>query len=322
MNLKKIVGIAVLSAFSIGTVQARDFSFADVYAQDTPTVMTARKIGDLISQKSSGKYAVKVFGNGALGSEKETLEQVKIGALDMVRANTSSFHNTIPETVLPSLPFLFRDISHFRKAMAGPAGNKIMASFEKSGFVALALWETGARSISAKKPLRTPADIKGLKLPAETSALWTSLAQALGINPTVINAAEVYPALKSGMIDAAENNYFSYETHKHYEVAPIYSETQHMISPEVLLFSKKIWDTLTPDEQKTIRDAAREASPYYVDLLTKKEAAAKEVAKKGGATFIDDVNKPEFVTAAKPVWDKFSPTPELKALVQSIVNTK
>jgi len=105
--------------------------------------MTARKIGDLISQKSSGKYTVKVFGNGALGSKKEALEQVKIGALVMVRAHMSVFHNTIPETVLPSLPFLFRDISHFRKAMAGPAGNKIIASFEKSGFVALALWETG-----------------------------------------------------------------------------------------------------------------------------------------------------------------------------------
>jgi len=321
-NVKKILATALVAAFAVGSVYARDFRSADVHPQDYPTVMTVKKIGEIISQKTGGKYNIKVFGNSALGSEKDTVEQVKIGALDMVRVGSASFHGIIPETLVPSFPFIFRDIKHFRAAMNGPAGEEILASFDKAGFIGLALWESGARSMYAKKPIRTLADVKGLKIRVQQSDLWVSLIQAMGANPTPIPTAETYTALKTGLVDAAENNYPSYEVAKHYEAAPIYSETQHVMSPEVLVFSKKVWDTLSPEEHKIIRDAVKEATPYYIDLWTKKELASKEAAKKAGATFINDVNKPEFVAAMKPVWDKFSPTPRLKDLVQQIVNTK
>ena len=322
MKLKTILGVLMASVFAAGAANARDFRSADVHPLDYPTVMTVKKIGEIMSQKTNGKYNVKVFGNSALGSEKDTVEQVKIGALDMVRVNTAAFHGIVPESMVPSFPFIFRDINHFRKVVNGPVGDEILAAFEKAGFVALVMWESGARSIYGKKPVRNLADAKGIKLRVQQSDLWVSLAQAMGANPTPIPMAEVYTALKTGLVDAAENNYPSYETAKHFEVAPIYSETQHVMAPEVLIFSKKVWDTLSKEEQKIIRDAAKETVPYYIDLWTKKEQASKEAAKKAGATFIDDVNKAEFVTAVKPVWDKFSPTPELKALVQKIVNTK
>ncbi len=323
-KLKKVLGVMLASAFALGAaqVEARDFRSADVHPQDYPTVMTVKKIGEIVSQKTNGKYNVKVFGNSSLGSEKDTVEQVKIGALDMVRVSTAAFHGIIPETMVPSFPFIFRDINHFRKAMAGPAGDKILAAFEKHGFIGLALWESGARSIYAKKPVRNLADVKGMKIRVQQSDLWVSLAQAMGANPTPIPMAEVYTALKTGLVDAAENNYPSYETAKHYEAAPVYSETQHVMSPEVIVFSKKVWDTLSKEEQKIIRDAAKETVPYYIDLWTKKEQASKEITIKAGAQYINDVNKAEFVAVMKPVWDKFSPTPELKALVQEIVNTK
>ena len=323
-KLKKVLGVVLASAFALGAMQveARDFRSADVHPQDYPTVMTVKKIGEIVSQKTNGKYNVKVFGNSSLGSEKDTVEQVKIGALDMVRVSTAAFHGIIPETMVPSFPFIFRDIAHFRKAMAGPAGDKILAAFEKHGFIGLALWESGARSIYAKKPVRNLADVKGMKIRVQQSDLWVSLAQAMGANPTPIPMAEVYTALKTGLVDAAENNYPSYETAKHYEAAPVYSETQHVMSPEVIVFSKKVWDTLTKEEQKIIRDAAKETVPYYIDLWTKKEQASKDITLKAGAKYVTDVNKAEFVAVMKPVWDKFSPTPELKALAQEIVNTK
>ena len=322
MLLRKVLGVVLASAFAMGTAQARDFRSADVHPLDYPTVMTVKKIGEIVSQKTGGKYNVKVFGNSALGSEKDTVEQVKIGALDMVRVNTAAFHGIVPESMVPSFPFIFRDINHFRHAMNGPAGDKILAAFEKEGFIGLALWESGARSVYAKKPIRNLADMKGVKLRVQQSDLWVSLAQAMGANPTPIPMAEVYTALKTGLVDAAENNYPSYETAKHYEAAPIYSETQHVMAPEVLVFSKKVWDTLTKEEQQVIREAAKETIPYYIDLWTKKEQASKEATIKAGAQYITDVNKAEFVAVMKPVWDKFSPTPELKALVQEIVNTK
>jgi tripartite ATP-independent transporter DctP family solute receptor len=321
-KLKKILAVVLASAFVMGTAQARDFRSADVHPADYPTVMTVKKIGEIISQKTNGKYNVKVFGNSALGSEKDTVEQVKIGALDMVRVSTSAFHGIIPETMVPSFPFIFRDVGHFRRAMAGPAGDKILAAFEKHGFIGLVLWESGARSIYAKKPVRNLADVKGMKIRVQQSDLWVATAQAMGANPTPIPMAEVYTALKTGLVDAAENNYPSYETAKHYEAAPVYSETQHVLSPEVLVFSKKIWDTLSKEEQQIIRAAAKETVPYYIDLWSKKEQASKEITIKAGAKYITDVNKAEFVSVMKPVWDRFSPTPDLKALVQEIVNTK
>ena len=323
-KLKKILGVVLASAFAMGAVQveARDFRSADVHPQDYPTVMTVKKIGEIVSQKTNGKYNIKVFGNSSLGSEKDTVEQVKIGALDMVRVSTAAFHGIIPETMVPSFPFIFRDVGHFRRAMAGPAGDKILAAFEKHGFIGLALWESGARSIYAKKPVRNLADVKGMKIRVQQSDLWVATAQAMGANPTPIPMAEVYTALKTGMVDAAENNYPSYETAKHYEAAPVYSETQHVMSPEVIVFSKKVWDTLSKEEQGIIRAAAKETVPYYQDLWTKKEQASKEITIKAGAQYINDVNKAEFVAVMKPVWDKFSPTPELKALAQEIVNTK
>ena len=323
-KMKKILGVVLASAFALGAMQAeaRDFRSADVHPADYPTVMTVKKIGEIVSQKTGGKYNIKVFGNSSLGSEKDTVEQVKIGALDMVRVSTAAFHGIIPETMVPSFPFIFRDINHFRKAMAGPAGDKILAAFEKHGFIGLALWESGARSIYSKKPVRNLADVKGMKIRVQQSDLWVSLAQAMGANPTPIPMAEVYTALKTGLVDAAENNYPSYETAKHYEAAPVYSETQHVMSPEVIVFSKKVWDTLTKEEQGIIRAAAKETVPYYIDLWTKKEQASKDITIKAGAQYITDVNKAEFVAVMKPVWDKFSPTPELKALAQEIVNTK
>lgn len=324
-SMKKIMGVVLASAFAMGAAsvaQARDFRSADVHPLDYPTVMTVKKIGEIVSQKTGGKYNVKVFGNSSLGSEKDTVEQVKIGALDMVRVNTAAFHSIVPEAMVPSFPFIFRDIAHFRKTMNGPQGDQILAAFEKAGFVGLALWESGARSIYAKKPVRNLADVKGMKIRVQQSDLWVSIIQAIGANPTPIPMAEVYTALKTGLVDAAENNYPSYETAKHFEAANVYSETQHVMAPEVLVFSKKVWDTLSPEEQKVIREAAKETIPYYIDLWTKKEQASKEITIKAGAQYVNDVNKAEFVAAVKPVWDKFAPTPELKKLVQDIVNAK
>ena len=322
MRIKNILAIVLSSLLAAGTAQARDFRAADVHPLDYPTTMAVKRIGEIISKKTNGKYNIRMYGNSALGPEKGTVEQTRIGAIDILRINTANFHDIVPESMVPSFPFIFRDIAHFRKTMNGPIGDEILAAFDKAGFVGLVMWESGARSIYARKPVRHLSDTKGMKIRVQSSNLWISLVQAMGATPTVIPYADLYSALKNNVVDAAENNYSSYETSRHYEAAPIYSETGHVMAPEILVFSKKVWDTLTKEEQQIIRSAAKEATPYYIELWTKKEQASKEAAKKAGATFIEDVNKSEFSNAMKLVWDKFAPTPELKALVQKIVNTK
>jgi tripartite ATP-independent transporter DctP family solute receptor len=307
-----------------GAASARDFRSADVHAKDYPTNMAVKYMGEQLSKATNGKDNIKVFGDSALGSEKDTVEQVKIGALDMVRVSTAAFHGIVPESMIPSLPFIFRDLDHFRKTMYGPQGDKILAAFEKAGFVGLALYESGARSMYAKKPIKSVADMKGLKVRVQQSDLWVSLIKATGASPTPMPFAEVYTGLKTGLLDAAENNIPSYDEAKHFESAPVFSETMHVMSPEVLVFSKKVWDTLTPQEQAAIRKAAKESVPYYVKLWDAKERDARAAVIKGGAKIIpaSDIDHKSFVEAEKPVWDQFAATPELKQLVQEIVNTK
>ena len=328
MNLefKKLSGLIAITVFALSatTTMARTFRSADVHAKDYPTNLAVKYMGDELSKATGGKDTIKVFGDSSLGSEKDTVEQVKIGALDMVRVNTSAFHGIVPESMIPALPFLYRDIEHFRKTMYGPQGDKILAAFDKAGFVGLAFYESGARSMYAKKPIKSVTDMKGLKVRVQPSDLWVALITAMGASPAPMPFAEVYTGLKTGLIDAAENNIPSYEETKHFEAAPIFSETQHSMPPEVLVFSKKIWDTLSKDEQAAIRKAAKDSVPYYVKLWEAKEKDAKAAVIKGGAKIIpaSDIDRKSFVDVEKPVWDKFANTPELKGLVQEVVNTK
>ena len=321
--LRTQIAIAVL-ALSATTGMARTFRSADVHNKDFPTNMAVKHMGEELNKATDGKDTVKVFGDSALGSEKDTVEQVKIGALDMVRVNTSAFHGIVPESMIPALPFLFRDIEHFRKTIYGPQGEKILAAFDKAGFIGLALYESGARSIYAHKPIKSLADTKGMKIRVQPSDLWVSTMSAMGASATPMPYAEVYTGLKTGLLDAAENNYPSYEEAKHYESAPVYSETMHSMAPEVLVFSKKIWETLTPQEQSALRKAAKASVPYYVTLWEAKEKEAKAAVIKGGAKIVEakDIDRKSFVEVERPVWDKFANTPELKALVQEIANTK
>ena len=322
-TLAQVLAIGVF-AVSASAATARTFRSAEVHSKDYPTNQAVMHMSEELSKATAGKDTIKIFGDSALGSEKDTVEQVKIGALDMVRVNTAAFNGIVPESMVPALPFLFRDIEHFRKTMYGPQGDKILAAFDKAGFVGLALYESGARSIYAKKPIKSLADTKGLKLRVQPSDLWVSLVGAMGASATPMPFAEVYTGLKTGLLDAAENNYPSYDEAKHFESAPVYSETMHSMAPEVLVFSKKIWDTLTPEEQAAIRKAAKASVPFYVKLWEAKEKDAKAAVVKGGAKIIPaaEIDRKSFVEAEKPVWEKFANTPELKALVADIVNTK
>ena len=317
--------VAIAAGMTAMAAQATEFRSADIHPDDYPTVTAVKFMGERLKELSGGKDTIKVFNNSALGSEKDTIEQTKIGALQMVRVNIAPMNNICPETQVPTMPFLFRSVDHLHKVLDGPIGEEILKSCEKQGFIGLAYYDSGARSMfTAKKPVRSFADMKGQKVRVQQSDLWVSMLEAMGANATPMPMGEVYTGLKTGLLDAAENNIPSYDEMKHYESAPVFSETQHVMSPEVLVFSKKVWDTLSPDEQTAIRKAAKESVPYYQQLWTAKETAARASVLKAGAKIIpaSEIDRKSFVDAEKPVWDKYMSTPEIRNVVQEIVNTK
>ena len=303
-------------------VAARDFRSADVHPSDYPTVEAVRYVDKLLKERSNGRLGVKVFPNGALGNERDTIEQLKIGGLDMMRINVAPLNNVVPETMVTALPFVFRSTEHMRSVLDGPIGDEILAAMEPQGMVGLAFYDSGSRSFYTKKPVKTLADLKGMKIRVQQSDLFVSMIEALGANPTPMPMGEVYTALKTGIIDAAENNYPSYESSRHFEAAKYYNRTQHVMAPEVLVFSKVVWDRLSKDDQALIRKAAKDSVAEQRKLWDARDAKSKAIVEQAGSQIIEVENPKEFADAMKPVFAKFANSPRLQNLVQRIQDTK
>ncbi len=313
--------LALAAAFALGA-QATELRSADTHnADDYPTVVAVKHMSELLEKASGGKHRIKVFNKAALGSEKETIDQVKIGALDLARVNVAPMNGVCPMTMVPTMPFLFRSVEHMRHALDGPVGEEILKSCESAGFVGLAFYDSGARSIYAKKPVKTVADAKGLKIRVQQSDLWVSLVSAMGANATPMPYGEVYTGLKTGLIDAAENNIPSFDTAKHVEAVKVYSKTEHSMAPEILVMSKVVWDKLPKAEQDMVRKAAKDSVAFQRKKWDEQEAKSLANVKAAGAEIVE-VDKKSFQAVMGPVYDKFMTTPDMKRLVKAIQDTK
>lgn len=301
---------------------ATEFRSTDIHPDGYPTVDAVKYMGTVFNKLTNGRHTIKVFNNSALGQEKDTIEQAKIGAVAMTRVNIAPMNNICPTTVVPTMPFLFHSKEHMRHVLDGPVGEEILRSCEAQGFIGLAFYDSGARSMyTVKKPIKTLADAKGMKIRVQQSDLWVALLEAMGANATPMPFGEVYTALKTGLVDGAENNYPSYESSRHFEVAKFYSRTEHSMAPEMLLFSKKVWDGLSAEDQKALRQAAKESVPYMRKLWDEREEKSLATVKAAGAQIID-VDKASFQAAMKPVYDKFISDPKLKDMIRRIQETK
>lgn len=325
MKLTKILGLALGLAMTTAlTAQAQEVTLrsADIHPDGYPTVEAVKYMGDLVSQRTNGRIAIQVMNNSVLGSEKDTIEQTRFGVIDMNRVNTAPFNNLVKETVVLGLPFLFRSTEHMHKVVDGPIGDEILKAFEPHGLVGLAFYDSGARSFyTTKKPIEKLADLKGMKIRVQQSDLWIAMMEAFGANPTPMPFGEVYSSLETGVVDGAENNWPSYESSRHFEVAKNYSLTEHSLTPEALVMSKMSWDKLKPEDQEIVRAAAKESVAKMRELWQAREKASEEKVRAGGVKVIT-VDKQEFSAAMKPVYDKFVTDPKMQDLVARIQAVK
>jgi tripartite ATP-independent transporter DctP family solute receptor len=321
MKIKQSL-IALAAAATAMAAQAVEFRSADTHnADDYPTVAAVRFMGEELNKLSGGKHKIKVFNKKALGEEKETIDQVKIGALDMTRVNVAPMNAICPLTMVPTMPFLFRSVDHMRKVLDGAVGDEILKSCESAGFVGLAFYDSGARSIYAKKPIKTVADAKGLKIRVQQSDLWVSLISAMGANATPMPYGEVYTGLKTGLIDAAENNIPSFDTARHAEAVKYYSKTEHSMAPEILVMSKIVFDKLPKAEQDMVRAAAKASVKFQRQKWDEQEEKSLANVKALGAEIVE-VDKKSFQAVMQPVYDKFMTTPDMKRAIKAIQYTK
>jgi tripartite ATP-independent transporter DctP family solute receptor len=318
--VKSIAALVLGAALSLAALpaSAQTLRSADIHPDGYPTVVAVQYLGELMEQRTGGRIKIQVFNNAQLGAEKDTIEQTRFGVIDMNRVNTAPFNNLVPETQVLGLPFLFRSVDHMHKVVDGPIGDEILKAFEPHGLVGLAFYDSGARSFyTTKKAIHSIEDMKGLKLRVQQSDLWIAMMQAFGANPTPMAFGEVYSSLETGVVDGAENNWPSYESSRHFEVAKHYTLTEHSLTPEVLVISKIAWDKLSPEDQATLRQAAKESVVKMRELWTAREKESEAKVRAGGGEIIT-VDKAAFSAAMGPVYDKFVTTDAMKSLVERI----
>jgi len=291
---------------------------SDTHPDGYPTVEGVKYFGDLVKERTQGRYSVEVYHSAQLGEEKDTIEQVRSGVIELNRVSMAPFNGTVKETIVPALPYLFRSEEHMHKVMDGAIGDQIKAAFEPAGLVALAFYDAGARSFyNSKKPINAVADMKGLKFRVIQSDIFVDMVAALGANATPMPYGEVYSSIETGVIDGAENNFPSYDTAKHVEVAKFYSLDEHTILPEVFVMNKAAFDKLTPEDQAIFKQAATDSVAKQRELWTAAVAKSRAAAEAAGAQ-INTPDKQGFIDAMAPVYEKHVTDPVLKKLVEDV----
>ena len=300
------------------SAQAVTLRSADTHPDGYPTVEAVKFMGQLVEQRTGGRIKIQVFHSSQLGQEADTITQTRLGVTDMNRINMAPLNNLVPTTAIPALPFIYRSVQHMRGVMDGAIGQGMLSAFEPHNLIGLGYYDSGARSFyNGKRAIRTPADMAGLKIRVQQSDLFVSLVQALGANPTPMPFGEVFSALQTGVIDGAENNWPSYESTRHFEVSKFYSMTEHSMSPEVLVMSKRAWDRLSAADREIVKAAAKESVPHMRKLWDAREESARKNVEARGAQ-VNAVEKKPFIDAMSGVYARFANTPELQALVRQI----
>lgn len=311
--------IAILALAAVAMpAAAQEWRGWNIHAADYPNGQGMDAFTRMVGERSNNRIRMRTFHSAQLGQQDEAIQQMRLGTIDFGNFNLSPFNNLAASTNVVTLPFLFRDVGHMQRAIDGVAGDAITRELEALGIIPLAWYDAGARSLYTTRPVRVPADLRGMKIRVQTSDLWIDLMRALGANPTPLPFGEVFTSLQSGVIDGAENNWPSYESTRHFEVARFYSTTEHSNVPEVLAVSRQRWQRMSEADRTMMRAAARESATLQRRLWAEREQVSRRRVAAAGVTVIEINDRAPWAALMEPVYAKYAATPALSGLVRSI----
>ncbi|WP_299670404.1 TRAP transporter substrate-binding protein [uncultured Polaribacter sp.] len=277
-------------------------------------------LGEKLVEKSKGKLKVTIYPSGQLGGERECLELLQIGSLDITKVSAAVLENFIPEYKVFSVPYMFRDKAHTFSVFDSEIGENLLLKGEKFRLRGLTFYDAGSRSFYMKEnPIKSPSDLKGKKIRVQKSNMAVAMVNDLGGSPTPISWGELYTALQQGVVDGAENNPPSFYTSKHYEVCKFYSLDEHTAVPDVLLIGTDTWGRLNDQEKKWLQEAVEESKIAQRKLWAASETESLEAVKKAGVTVIYPDKKP-FEEQTKGILELFKDDVAMKSLILSIKN--
>jgi len=320
--------VAIASALASGPAAAQQkmvFKASDVHPAGYPTVVAVENMGKKLEKATNGRLSVAMYPSMQLGGEKEAIEQAQVGAIAIARVSVGALGPVVDDLNVFNLPYVFRNTTHMQHVIDGPIGQELLDKVTNSGkgLVGLCWMDAGARNFyNTKKPIKTMADLKGMKVRVMGNPMFVEMANSMGGNGVAMGYDQVFSALQTGVVDGAENNPPSFVFDNHYQVAKFYTIDEHLIVPEMVVFSKKSWDAMSKDDQELLVKFGKEAQLEERKLWEIYEQQAMDKAKAAGIQIvqISDADKKAFQDAVKPVWDKYGP--KYAATVKRIQDVK
>ena len=280
------------------------------------------KADEVLNEISKGKMRIQIYPNQQLGSERDCLELLQIGSLDMAKVSGAVMENFAPKLKIFGLPFLFDSKEHLFKVLDGPIGKELLNEGEQYWLKGMGFYDSGSRSFySRERPVMQPEDLKGLKIRVQESISAFEMVKQLGGSPTPISWGELYTALQQGVVDGAENNPPSFYLSRHYEVCKYYSIDEHTMIPDLLLVSTHLWNRLNTQEQAWLQEAIDRSVPFQREMWIQSENESLRAVIEAGV----EVSYPEkkiFQEATLPLYESFSEDPEIAELIIRIRNEK
>jgi len=314
-TMLRLIAFTAVSAFAGHTTrpalsqQKLVLKASDVHPLGYPTVEAVVRMGKTLEAGSGGRLSIQMYPAMQLGGEKEMIEQAQVGALAIARVSIGPMGPMVPELNVFNLPFMFRDDAHMEKVIDGEIGTELLKKLTDhptSGLIGLCWMNAGTRHVyNSKKPIKGVEDLKGLKIRMMGNQVFVDTMNALGGNGVAMGFDQLVSAMQTGVVDGAENNPPSFMAQNHYQVAKYFTMTEHLIIPELLVFSRISWQKLSPDDQALIKKLSKETQAEQRVLWYEAENAAIAKMKAAGTEIITDIDKKPFQDAVKPVWDKY-----------------
>ncbi|MDR1535842.1 MAG: TRAP transporter substrate-binding protein [Planctomycetota bacterium] len=288
---------------------------AENQPENNPVTHADFRLAELVKEATGGKLLIEVYPGAILGQETESIQQTRAGVIELSRVNTVPLAEFVKELGVVTLPYVFASPEHQKRVVAGSIGAEIAAAFEKAGLKLICWFHAGSRHFyTSRKPIKGVADVKGMKLRVQPAQISIKMVELMGGSPTPMNYSEVYSALQTGVIDGAENDYVSYYTSSHYEVAKYITEDGHLSPPAVIIMNKDKFDSLSPDYQKILLDAGRQAMDFEFKAMMDFEDESKDLVVKAG-TQVFAVDVTEFQKAVAPIYAEY---PEFDSILKKI----
>lgn len=310
------LGVLLSSGYSHAQTKLRAWN---IHPDGYPVTEAMKSFAEEVGKVTKGKYQVEVFSNATLGDQPKAVQMLKSGEIDIAEFSSGPLSDAVPGIKVLNLPFLFKDSAHMFKHLDGKLGQRFAANLKASGFVVVGWYDGGARSFYCVKPVNSVSDLAGRKIRVQQSDVYIEMVKLLGATPVALPFKDVLGALQQDQVDCAENNLPSYESTGHFKVAKNVYVTNHVISPEALVVSAKLWDRLDKDERIAVAAAGARSALLMRDLWNKRVLSSLEATTKQGAVFVKVKDVSPMVRRMGPLYGKYMADPKTREELLTII---